>query len=65
MIKISIVEDKDQIRNKIQECIEQSIPDMECKYTYENAEKAINGFILNKPEIIIMDIGLPDMNGIQ
>ncbi|MEL7122562.1 MAG: response regulator transcription factor [Bacteroidota bacterium] len=57
MIQVSIVEDNDVVRNNLKKFIDSQV-DMECKETYSNGEDAIKGFLLNKPDVIIMDIEL-------
>lgn len=63
MIRINIVEDIPEIRNTLKEQLEHVI-DFECNQTFENAEDALGGVIMNKPDVVLMDIGLPKMSGI-
>lgn len=62
MIKISIVEDTKEIREVLATEIDNE-PDMEIISQYANAETAIGGILLNRPDLVIMDIGLPEMKG--
>ena len=63
-IKISIVEDLDDIRTGFAFLINSS-DEFCCIATYSNAEDALEDLDQHKPDIIIMDIGLPGMSGIE
>ena len=62
--RISIVEDTDHIRKNLQIHINGS-KDLFCVSAYDNAEAALIGIPKEQPDIVIMDIGLPKMNGIE
>jgi len=64
IIKVAIVEDDSEIRNLLSLIIDGS-PGFECKSTYSNCEDAINNIPQNPPNVILMDIDLPKMNGID
>ena len=64
MIRISIVEDTKDIRETIQKRLEK-VEDMVCISFYENAEDALKGLPKDKPDVVLMDIGLPNMDGIE
>lgn len=64
MIRINIVEDIIEVRNTVKEHLE-SVHGFECKKTFANAEDALGGLLLSKPDIVLMDIGLPRMSGIE
>lgn len=64
MIKISIVEDIPEIREGLSEYIEQ-VEDMVLLDLFDTAEIALIGIPENSPDIVIMDINLPGMNGID
>jgi DNA-binding NarL/FixJ family response regulator len=64
MITISIVEDLSEIRNGIAKVINAE-PDMAIVELYTNAEIAVYDIIEKQPDIVIMDINLPGMNGIE
>lgn len=64
MINVCIVEDTKDIRETIESFVNEA-PDMCCLATYDNAEEARTGLLLKKPDVVIMDIGLPVMNGIE
>ncbi|MCG8332822.1 MAG: response regulator transcription factor [Chitinophagales bacterium] len=64
MKKIAIVEDKKDVAHSIQRAIENT-EGLEFSAYYLSAEAALNGIPNLIPDIIIMDIGLPKMNGID
>ena len=63
-IKVSIVEDTDDIRNALRVLIDGS-PGFECVHVYADAEEALQHMSSNDIDIVLMDIGLPGMNGIE
>lgn len=63
-IKVAIIEDLDDIRNGFAFLINSS-DEFTCIGTYGNAEDALEDLDGNTPELIVMDIGLPGMNGIE
>ncbi len=62
--KISIVEDRKHIRENLKTHINQT-KDLFCVSTYENAESALKGLVKENPDVVIMDIGLPEMTGTE
>lgn len=62
--RIVIVEDNDAVREGFSLIIN-SISNYYVVNTYDNAEDAIHGLKKDKPEIIIMDLELPGMSGIE
>jgi len=65
MLKINIVEDIPEIRNTIQYYINENVSDMDCPKVYANAEDALGGLLLHQPDVVLMDIGLPKMTGVE
>ncbi len=63
-IRISIVEDDREIRNMLEETIS-SEKGFQCDSVFENGEEALKRIPLRKPDVILMDINLPGMNGIE
>lgn len=63
-IRVSIVEDTDHIRDILKSRIN-STEDIYCITDYNNAETALKGLPDANPDLVIMDIGLPGMSGIE
>ena len=63
-ISIAIVEDLDEVREGLHQFISLS-PEFKVLDTYKTAEEALYEIPLCKPDIVIMDINLPGMNGIE
>ncbi len=65
MIELSIVEDIDEVRQGLKYLIDAD-PEIKVIRTYDNAESFIESFpLFTIPDILLMDIGLPGMNGIE
>ncbi len=64
MISVSIVEDDHDLRKSVENIIGQAIDCLLIK-GYSNAEAFLNDLNVNTPEVVIMDIELPGMNGIS
>ena len=62
--RVLIVEDDQEIRNSFSLIVNSSQKFMVIN-AYSNCEDAIENINRDKPEIILMDIELPGMNGIQ
>jgi len=63
-INVSIVEDIDDIRDAMRALINGSIG-FECAHVFPDAEKALQNMPSKNIDIVLMDIGLPGMNGIE
>jgi DNA-binding NarL/FixJ family response regulator len=63
-ITLSIVEDLDEVRDGLKNFISLS-SDFKVLSTYKSAEDALDSLHLSAPDIVIMDINLPGMNGIE
>jgi len=63
-IRLNIVEDDPEIRNNLALIINTS-EGMMCDRTFENAESFLENLETQKPDIVLMDISLPGMTGIQ
>lgn len=63
-IKVAIVEDNEKIREGLAVLIGGS-PSFTCVATYANAEDALTYLPGKKPDVVLMDIGLPKMSGIE
>ncbi|KAA3616977.1 MAG: DNA-binding response regulator [Calditrichaeota bacterium] len=64
MIKISIVEDDKDIRESLAILLN-GTEGLQCISTYYNCEAAQKLIEKDKPDVILMDINLPGMNGIE
>ena len=63
-IKVAIVEDNEKIRAGLAVLVDGS-PLFSCVATYANAEDALEHLPRKKPDVVLMDIGLPKMSGIE
>ncbi|OQY95994.1 MAG: DNA-binding response regulator [Sphingobacteriales bacterium UTBCD1] len=63
-ITVSLVEDLEEVRETIQRLIDQT-DKFSYVAGYQNGELAEKGIPLYPPDIVIMDINLPGMNGIE
>jgi DNA-binding NarL/FixJ family response regulator len=63
-ISLAIVEDLDEVREGLKQFISLN-PEFNVLDTYKTAEEAAYEIPLRKPDIVIMDISLPGMNGIE
>lgn len=64
IIRVSIVEDIPEIRDALRVLIHGS-DGFECTLVYPDAEEALDKMPLNKVDVVLMDITLPRMNGIE
>ncbi len=62
--RVAIVEDISSIRESLGELINVS-DEYECTDTYPSMEDALKRITFNVPDIVLCDIGLPGMNGID
>ena len=63
-ITVSIVEDNDQLRGTLARVIGRA-EGFKCVSHYPNAEAALAGLPKDNPEVVLMDINLPGMNGVE
>ena len=63
-ISISIVEDQRDMRESLVEWLG-SAPGLKCVSAHANAEEALREIPRNNPDVVLMDINLDGMNGIQ
>ncbi len=63
-IRVSIVEDDDRIRASFIELIERA-DGLRCVSAYPSAEEALERLPADQPDVVLMDINLPGMNGID
>ncbi|HAN64920.1 MAG TPA: DNA-binding response regulator [Chitinophagaceae bacterium] len=64
MIRIAIIEDNDQYRKAI-DIILQLDPNISIAHTLNNCAEMIGRFQAELPDVVLMDIDMPGMNGIQ
>jgi DNA-binding NarL/FixJ family response regulator len=63
-IKVSIVEDDERVRESLA-CILDAAAEFRCLKTYPNGEEALKRIPAEMPDILLMDIQLPGMSGIE
>jgi len=63
-IQVSIVEDSETLRRGLAALLG-SAPDMHCLSSCADAEEALQRLPADAPDIVLMDIRLPGMNGIE
>jgi DNA-binding NarL/FixJ family response regulator len=63
-ITVSIVEDSDRFRTTMARVLDRA-EGFKCISHYPNAEDALKGLPQDKPEVVLMDINLPGMNGVE
>jgi DNA-binding NarL/FixJ family response regulator len=61
---VSIVEDSDQLRGTLARVIGRA-DGFQCLGQYANAEVALEGIPKERPNVVLMDINLPGMNGVE
>jgi DNA-binding NarL/FixJ family response regulator len=63
-INVSIVEDNDQLRGTLA-CVIDRAEGFQCLSQYSNAEAALEALPKMRPNVVLMDINLPGMNGVE
>ena len=63
-ITVSIVEDNEQVRNTLARLLNRA-DGFRCLSQYANAESALEGLPNDRPDVVLMDINLPGMNGVE
>lgn len=63
-ITVAIVEDNDQLRGTLARVINRA-EGFKCVSQYANAEAALAGLPKDNPEVVLMDINLPGLNGVE
>lgn len=64
MISIAIVEDDARLRRSFELLLNES-PGYQCVGTYATAEEALTHIPKQPPRVVLMDINLPDLSGIE
>src|SRR5215475_11109416 len=63
-IRVSIVEDSRGTRESLTELLSRA-PGLTCVGSHANGEQALKGIPAEKPDVVLMDINLPGMSGID
>ena len=63
-ITVSIVEDNDQLRGTLVRVLNRA-EGLQCVSQFANAEDALKALPQEKPNVVLMDINLPGMNGVE
>jgi DNA-binding NarL/FixJ family response regulator len=63
-IRIAIVEDDSRIRESLFQLI-QDAPGLFCTGAHRSAEEALEAIPRHKPDVVLMDINLPQLSGIE
>jgi len=63
-ITVSIVEDNDELRGTLARVINRA-EGFRCLSQYPDAETAVEALPRDRPDVILMDINLPGMNGVE
>ena len=64
MIKVALVEAEARFRASLRRVIE-SRPDLSCVGEYPTGAAAIDGIPQNRPDVVLMDLNLPDSSGAE
>ena len=63
-LTVSIVEDNDQLRGTLARVINRA-EGFRCLSQYPDAEAAVEALPRDRPDVVLMDINLPGMNGVE
>ena len=63
-INVSIVEDSDKLRGTLVRALNRA-EGIHCLIEYANAEDALKALPQDRPNVVLMDINLPGMNGVE
>ena len=63
-VRLSVVEDKAGFRESLVLMLNNA-PGFLCLYTYGSAEEALQGIPGDPPDVVLMDINLPGMSGVE
>ena len=63
-LNICIVEDSDYYRQALQETINVT-PGFSCTHAYGNGESALKNIPIYQPDVVLVDIGLPGISGLE
>lgn len=63
-MNVAIVEDNDQLRGTLVRVLDRA-PDCKCTGNFATAEAALEAMPGLRPDVVLMDINLPGMNGVE
>jgi len=63
-IRVSIVDDNENVLDSIK-LILKSLKDFVCAGCYRSAREAVAGISVSRPDVVLMDIRMPEMSGIE
>lgn len=63
-VSLSIVEDKREFRESLARMLNEA-PGFRCLHMYGTAEAALPGITAEPPDVVLMDINLPGMSGVE
>src|SRR6266516_3515608 len=63
-IKVAIVEDDEQVRENLAELIRET-KGFECTGTYASGEQALESLPRRRVDVVLMDVNLPGMSGVE
>lgn len=64
MISVAIVDDQRDVREGLQNILN-TAADFRCVGAYADAETALEGILVSRPDVVLMDVDLPEMSGID
>jgi DNA-binding NarL/FixJ family response regulator len=64
VVGVGIIEDQKETREGISFLINRT-PGFECRHVYESMEAALEGIGTDPPRVVLVDIGLPGLSGIE
>jgi DNA-binding NarL/FixJ family response regulator len=64
MITVAIIDDEPEVREHIGQYVS-TAPDMRCIASYRNAAEALDHIPKLRPDVVLMDINMSGMNGIE
>jgi len=62
-IKVAVVEDDERVRRNLVEMVD-ATENFCCVSQHPTAESALTGLMMSRPDVVVMDINLPGMDGV-
>ncbi len=63
-IRVAVVEDDEEVRDNLADLLERS-SGFSLAAQYSDAESALDDIVCREPDVVLMDINLPGMNGVE